>query len=96
MKFATQVTVDCESLEDEFAKILSQEIAKEIDGEILFKIYKMYGWQQVTLETLESVKKSIDVQDWLHANCKSKFFQNGRHFIFEDKNDALMFILSWK
>lgn len=88
--------IEAVSLEDELAKVMSAEIAKEIDNQILFEMYKMHGWQQVVLDSLMNRKRSIDIIEWLEQNCKGKYFQNGRSFVFENDKDALVFILTWK
>lgn len=83
------------NLEEEIATQMASELAKEIDADILFGLYKEIGWQPVVLESLGSRKKAINILEWCEANCKSGYHSVGRKFIFEDSREALLFIMAW-
>ena len=83
------------NLEDELARVMSEEIAKEIDSEVLFGVYKELGWQAVVLDSLGSRKRSIDILEWCAIHCNGHYHNSGRKFVFEDSKDALLFILAW-
>lgn len=84
-----------QNLNDEIASLAAAEIAKEIDTGILYEMFKESGWTPVTLESLGSRKRAINIDLWLEENCNSKYFKYGRQFLFQDSKDALFFILAW-
>jgi len=83
------------SLEQEIADKMSNDMAREIDREILWGMLKEIGWTRVLLDRLQDNKHAIDITIWLEENIKNPFERNGRDFIFEDPKDATMFILRW-
>lgn len=90
MKTATQV------LEDQFAEKLSNEIAKEIDFEVLKGVLTTScGWHEVQLETLGSNKRAIDIGLWAHTECTGNWKHLGRTWLFERAEDAILFKLTW-
>jgi hypothetical protein len=56
---------------------------------------KEIGWTRVMIPRLIDNDHAIDITYWLEENCKKAFERNGRDFIFEDKKDAVNFILAW-
>jgi hypothetical protein len=86
------------SIEQEIAKIadkMGNDMAREIDREVLWGMLKGIGWTRVMLDRLQDNKHAIDITIWLEENIKNPFERNGRDFIFEDPKDATMFILRW-
>jgi len=82
-------------VEQEIADKMGNDLAREIDREVLWGMLKGIGWTRVMLDRLQDNKHAIDITIWLEANCKKAFERNGRDFIFEDSKDATMFILRW-
>jgi len=82
-------------VEQEIADKMGNDLAREIDREVLWGMLKGIGWTRVMLDRLQDNKHAIDITIWLEANCKKAFERNGRDFIFEDPKDATMFILRW-
>jgi len=82
-------------VEQEIADKMGNDLAREIDREVLWGMLKGIGWTRVMLDRLQDNKHAIDITIWLEANCKKAFERNGRDFIFEDSKDATMFILTW-
>jgi hypothetical protein len=82
-------------LEDEIAATLSNEIAKEIDFEVLSLMLIKCGWFKVQLESLISRKRSIDIIEWCESNTKHRYKSLGRTFVFQDQGDAVNFSLMW-
>jgi len=86
------------SLSDEIMDIMAEEIRKEIDAEILFEMFKQSGWYPVVdcrnLSFNHSALK--EVERWLTTSCAGKYhIKSHTDYIFERKEDALMFSLKW-
>jgi hypothetical protein len=85
-------------LEDELMDILAEEIAKEIDAEILFSMYKNMGWYPVenchNLSFNHTALKQVEL--WLTTICSDAYhIKSHTDYIFKSKEDALMFQLKW-
>ena len=61
------------TLEEELANTLSQEIARELDKEILWGMLQGIGWVRVTLPSFVDNRHAVDITYWLEENCKSNF-----------------------
>lgn len=83
------------NLEDELADTLAKEMQQEIDREIFWKMLLEIGWTRVMLDRLQDNKHAIDITHWLAENCQHPFERSGRDFIFENEQDATLFILRW-
>jgi len=83
------------SIEDEIADNLGNEMAREIDREILWGMLEGIGWCRVMLPRLIDNNHAIDITHWLEDNCKNSFERNGRDFMFESLQDANWFRLRW-
>jgi hypothetical protein len=83
------------TLEEEIANKMGNQMAKEIDREVLWGMLTGLGWTRVLLSRLQDNKHAIDITHWLAENCKGAYERNGRDFLFEDKKDAVLFILTW-
>ena len=83
------------SFEDEIADNLGNEMAREIDREILWGMLEGIGWCRVMLPRLIDNNHAIDITYWLEDNCKNAFERNGRDFMFESLQDANWFKLRW-
>jgi hypothetical protein len=84
------------NLEEEIANKLADEMAREIDREVLWGMLQGIGWTRVLLDRTTDNDHAIDITVWLAVNCKQAFERNGRDFIFEDSGDAVNFILRWQ
>jgi len=83
------------SFEDEIADNLGNEMAREIDREILWSMLEGIGWCRVMLPRLIDNNYAVDITHWLEDNCKNSFERNGRDFMFESLQDANWFQLRW-
>ena len=83
------------TLEEEMIERAGQEIAREIDREVLWDMLKSIGWTRVMISRLQDNNHAIDITHWLTENCKSAYERRGRDFIFENPKDATLFILRW-
>jgi hypothetical protein len=82
-------------VEQEIAHKIGNDMAREIDREVLWGMLKGIGWTRVMLDRLQDNKHAVDITIWLEENIKNPFERNGRDFIFEDSKDATLFILTW-
>ena len=73
-------------ISEELAKLLQQEI----DKEIMIDLLVAQGWIQVTIDR----KKTVD-KDWCNTCIKKKYRSLDNRWFFEDQNDANLFALAW-
>ena len=83
------------SIEEEILNQAGKDMAREIDREVLWGMLKDLGWRRVMLDRFTDNNHAVDITYWLEENIKNPFERNGRDFIFEDKKDAVNFILRW-
>lgn len=89
MKTATEI------LEDRIANDMARQIAEEIDWEIISNMLVMSGWVKVDLPTLDSNKRAVDMNEWMHKECIKHWKRRGKTYIFESKEEAALFRLTW-
>ena len=83
------------TLEDEILNRAGENMAREIDREVLWGMLQGIGWTRVMIPTMGDAYMAVDIITWLEDNCKHAYERNGRDFIFEDQKDATWFILRW-
>ena len=83
-------------LEEEILEQAGQEMAREIDREILWGMLIGIGWTRVTLSSETAMTQATRILEWLTQNCQAPYEKHRSDFIFEDSRDATMFILRWK
>ena len=83
------------TLEEELIEKAGNDMAREIDREVLWGMLEGIGWTRVMLPRLVDNTHAIDITYWLEENCKKAFERNGRDFLFEDAKDANWFKLRW-
>lgn len=83
------------NLEDKIADTLAKEMQQEIDHEILWAMLLEIGWTRIMLDRLQDNKHAVDITHWLKLNCTGAYERRGRDFIFENEQDATLFILRW-
>ena len=82
------------NLEEELTAALADEIAKEIDFEIVSSFLVDAGWTKVVLKPMTGeTSKEIDL--WLVHNCKDQHQTCGLVWLFKDERDATWFKLRW-
>lgn len=84
------------TLEEELLNKAGNELAREIDREVLWGMLKDIGWRRVMLDRLTDNNHAVDITHWLAANCKNPFERSGADFIFESEVDAVNFTLRWQ
>jgi hypothetical protein len=83
------------NIEEELAEHLSNEIAKEIDAEILMNLLLSCGWYRIKLDRFKDNRQAVDISNWCLDNVKGKWQHSGSTFIFEQQKDATWFALNW-
>ena len=84
------------NLQDEIMEQAGQEMAREIDREILWGMLIGIGWTRVNLSSETAMTQATSISEWLIQNCQAPYEKHRSDFIFEDSRDATMFILRWK
>jgi hypothetical protein len=82
----------------EYEDIVAEEIRKEIDAEILFSMYKMFGWHPVVDCQNLSFNHDLlkQVEEWLTTMPQGKYhIKSHTDYIFQLQEDAMMFKLKW-
>jgi len=82
----------------EYEDILAEEIRKEIDAEILFSMYKTFGWHPVVDCRNLSFNHALlkQVEEWLTTMPRGKYhIKSHTDYIFQLQEDAMMFKLKW-
>jgi len=87
-KTATQV------LEEQYADRAAKEMAEEIDNEILFDLMVKSGWTRVELSRLTRTDNR-DMNTWMHSECKKHWHRRGKVWVFESREEAALFKLTW-
>jgi hypothetical protein len=87
--------MDVMTLEEELADKMGNQMAHEVDREVLWGMLEGMGWHRVMLPTLGNAYMAVDIITWLEDNCKSPYERSGRDFIFENIKDANWFKLRW-
>ena len=92
------------SLEDELLATFTEEIAREIDKEILetimIDVLTDEGW---TLTKINHIFGDVvsrndwysKTAEWIHLNAQGEYKLLNGQWLFENKKDATMFILRW-
>jgi len=83
------------NIEDDIADKLGNDLAREVDREILWGMLQGLGWTRVMIPKFIDNHHAIDITYWLEANCKKAYERSGRDFLFEDVKDANWFKLRW-
>lgn len=79
------------SIQDEIIEKAGQEMAREIDREILWGFLEELGWIRVMINR----NFNLEINEWLVHHCKNAYERHNRDFIFEDSKDANWFKLRW-
>jgi hypothetical protein len=83
------------NIEEELLERAGNQMAQDIDREVLWGMLEGIGWCRVMIPTLGSREQAIDIAIWLKEHCKDAFESNGRDVIFESQKDANWFVLRW-
>lgn len=83
-------------LEEYVANEQSRKIAEHMDfGVISMLLVDSCGWTRVELEDMTYDFNTGEIITWANSNCAGRFMNFAEDFIFENKEDAVMFKLKW-
>lgn len=68
-------------------------ITKSVQLETAIAVKETWHWQSVFLKTM--CYNYDTMVSWLENNCKKRSVFHAAMFVFEDKEDALLFALRW-
>jgi len=83
------------TLEEEILNRAGNQMARDIDREVLWGMLEGIGWSRVMLPTMGNGEQAVEIMCWLEDNCKGSHERWGRDFIFENQKDANWFKLRW-
>ncbi len=81
-------------LYDDYMSEAAENLAKDIDFEIMSNILLESGWTKIVLEPM-TWERSAEIDLWTHKNIKGRTHERGLVWLFEDGKDAMMFSLRW-
>ena len=84
------------NLEEEILNNAGNEMAREIDREVLWGMLTHIGWTRVVIPAEIAMVNATLIKEWLEINCANPYEKYRSDFIFEDEKDAVNFILRWK
>ena len=61
------------TLEEEIINKAGNDMAREIDREVLWGMLEGIGWHRIMLPRLIDNNHAVDITHWLALNCKNSF-----------------------
>lgn len=84
-----------ENFEDDIIEEQSKQIREEIDWEIMASLWVSIGWTKVILPQHDPWGPTSNVNNWLHRECTHHWLHRGKTWLFENKDEAALFKLTW-
>jgi len=84
-----------DTIQDEYNKVMAEEIRAEIDWEILKDIYKKVGYTEVEFYPIRNGVEAVLISEWIKSNVTGYVKSHGNCIMFEKADEALMFKLRW-
>jgi hypothetical protein len=84
--------------ENEIAERLAQEMAKEIDEDILSMMLTATGWTRAPVTWAQGQLRDMwtaETGAWCHNNATGNYKFLVRNWHFENAGDATAFVLTW-
>jgi hypothetical protein len=92
-------------LEEEILDKIAREFAQEVDNDIIdtsmINVLKSKGWTETKINPAfgKSIVPEIDwyteTAEWVHLNATGDYKLLKGQWVFEKKEDAVMFTLTW-
>ena len=83
------------NIQEEILNNAGNEMAREIDREVLWSMLVGIGWTRVVVSAKTAMVNATLIKEWLEINCANPYEKHRSDFIFEDEKDAVNFILKW-
>ena len=72
----------------------AKELAEEIDFHVLSEMLQGIGWVKVVLSPM-TWEQGYEVDKWITENCHSAVETLGLVWLFENRDEAALFTLTW-
>jgi hypothetical protein len=82
-------------IEDNLCKAMADEIRREIDWEIMKKLYVQAGYTEVTFYPIRPDWEAHLISAWCKEKVEGRVHSLGSCWMFEKAEDAMMFRLRW-
>jgi len=82
-------------LEEELAAAMADEIAAQMDWEVVADLLVSIGWTKVIRSPWFNNEDVADIEDWIETNRTGNVSSLGDTWLFEKEQDAIMFSLRW-
>ena len=82
-------------LEEEIAAAIADEIAEQIDWEVMADLLVGIGWTKVIRSPWFDNEDVTDINDWIETVRTGNVSSLGDTWLFEKEQDAIMFSLRW-
>lgn len=86
---------DVVDLQDEYLMKLSRDMAATMDFGIMSAMLEQQGWHYVEIPHFSSRLYAADVANWVEDHCQGLHHNCGTKYIFQNIEDASMFVLRW-
>ena len=85
------------NIEQDMMDVLAKEIQEEIDWGIMLELMKATGWTHVVMQWSNRMDSghAHEIKEWCKANCVKNYKGRGADWLFESKEEAVMFKLRW-
>lgn len=94
MKKKRLLTDKSGDLQEQILAEKAQELASEMDAQILREMLTDLGWHEVVLNPM-SWEEGYYVDTWVETNVKGRMWTHGLVWLFEEGKDANWFKLRW-
>lgn len=88
-----ELTVNDDLLNSVFNE-MQAEITRTIDNDTLCTIMSDNGWHRVDI-TCNSDQLHAEIKAWIEHNIQCNYRGYYENWVFESKNDAILFALTW-
>jgi len=82
-------------MEEKYAEEAARGMAEDIDQRIMFDLLQEMGWTRVELSSKWLPVTGIELHEWREANLTGHWRAHNNVWMFENKNDAAIFKLTW-
>ena len=83
------------TLQDQILTNIATEMKNDIDREVMWGMLADTGWTKFSIPRFVDNHHAVDISYWLAEHCQGEYKRNGRHFLFENSKDAMLFMLRW-
>ena len=82
--------------EKEYLSKLTNDLAREIDFEVLSQMLEEQGWTSVVFDPFDFNRSAVMIEQWAAVHCTGQWRNWAVKFVFERAEDATCAVLKWK